>query len=137
MEGRSIMKREILNTSDKETWKVINAEHTCFEGSRFVHLDAERMYFENVSIAGTKLTNVNMSNIIIDGAQMGGAYIHNIGIPEKGDANFNAGTANKPIIFEKCDLNNVEIKNCEVNGMKINGILVEDLLEYYKTVKTP
>jgi uncharacterized protein YjbI with pentapeptide repeats len=133
------MKKEDLEIVD--AWKVINARHACFDYSRFVATGAENMYFENVSLAGTKITDANLSKLEIDGAQMGGAYIHNIGIPKEGALHYNPDTAKLPIKFENCELNgsviskcslkNVEIVDCDIEGLKINGILVKDLLEAY------
>jgi hypothetical protein len=72
---------------------------------------------------------------------MGGAYIHNIGIPKPGKPHFNPDTAGQPVRFEDCDftrgritdcnLSHVEIDRCEMQGLKINGIPVEDLLQAY------
>lgn len=127
----------------KDAWKVINAKHACFDYSKFVATGAEHMTFEDVSLVGTRITNANLSNLEIDGAQMGGAYIHNIGIPKEGDLHYNSETAGQPIRFENCelrgsqisncDLSDVEIVDCELKGMKINGIPVEDLLKNYQS----
>lgn len=64
------MKREVLKII--EAWKVIEAKHTCFDYSKFEATGAEHMYFDDVSLAGTKITNANLSKLEIDGAQMGG-----------------------------------------------------------------
>lgn len=135
------MEQEHLEIRD--TWKVIHAKHACFDYSKFVATGAEHMIFEDVSLVGTKITNANLSNLEIDGAQMGGAYIHNIGIPKEGDLHYNPKTAGQPIRFEycelrgsqisNCDLTNVEILDCKLMGMKINGIPVEELLRVYES----
>lgn len=126
----------------KDTWKVINAKHACFDYSKFVATGAEHMYFEDVSLVGTKIINANLSNLEIAGAQMGGAFIHNIGIPKEGEPHYNPNTAGQPIRFENCELRGSQISNCdlsyveildsELTGMKINGIPVEDLLKNYQ-----
>lgn len=126
----------------KDAWKVIDAKHACFDYSKFVATGAEHMTFEDVSLVGTKITNANLSNLEINGAQMGGAFIHNIGTPKEGDPHYNPNTAGQPIRFENCelvgsrifncDLSNVEILDCELLGMKINGVLVEDLIANYQ-----
>ncbi|WMT43036.1 pentapeptide repeat-containing protein [Paenibacillus sp. D2_2] len=123
------------------TWGLIETEQACLDGSIFIATGAERLYMEDVSLAGTKITNANLSNLEIDGAQLGGAYFHNIGIPREGDFHYNPDTAGKPVRFEhcelvqssftKCDLRKVEIHECKLEGMRINGILVEDLLNAY------
>ncbi|MCQ6557419.1 pentapeptide repeat-containing protein [Paenibacillus mendelii] len=122
-----------------EAWKIIEAKHACLDYSKIEASGAEHMHWEDVSLVGTKIMNANMSHFEVDGAQMGGAYIHNIGIPKEGDLHYNPDIAKLPVRFEhcdfhgaqftKCDLSNVELMDCEVKGMKINGILVEDLLK--------
>ncbi|WP_409340837.1 pentapeptide repeat-containing protein [Paenibacillus sp. MBLB4367] len=134
------MEQERLEIAN--VWKVIDAKHACFDHSTFVATGAENLLFEDVSLAKTKITNANLSRLEIDGAQLGGAYIHNIGIPKEGDFHYHPETAELPVRFEncelrgsqllQCDLSDVEISNCELKGMKINGILVEDLLREYK-----
>lgn len=126
-------------------WKIIDAKQACFDHSKFIATGAEHMHFEDVSLSGTKITNANLSNLEINGAQMGGAYIHNIGIPKEGDLHYNPDTASKPVRFENCelkgsimsncDLSNVELHNCVIKGMRINGILVEDLINEYSKSK--
>jgi hypothetical protein len=49
------MERERLEIVN--VWKVIDAKQACFDYSRFVTTGAEQMYFEDVSLAGTKITN--------------------------------------------------------------------------------
>lgn len=135
---------------------------TDITGSRFEKVKADELYFNDVSLARTQITNANMSgmslhdvnmsgfkisdanmsNLEISEAQMGGAYIHNIGIPKEGEPHYNPKTAGQPIRFEhcelrgsrisNCDLSHVEISDCELKGMKINGILVEELLKSYQ-----
>lgn len=133
------MERQRLEIANE--WKEIDAKQACFDHSRFIATGAEHMYFEDVSLAGTKITHANLSNIEIDGAQMGGAYIHNVGVPQEGELHYNPDTAGKPVRFESCELinstftncnmSNVELIDCELNGMKINGIPIEDLMREY------
>jgi uncharacterized protein YjbI with pentapeptide repeats len=40
--------------------------------------------FQDVAMMNVKITDANLSNLEIEGVQMGGAYIHNIGMPPKG-----------------------------------------------------
>ncbi|MNI73485.1 hypothetical protein D3C73_1294960 [compost metagenome] len=47
--------------------------------------------------AEIKKLNVWSGNLEIDGAQLGGAYIHNIGIPKEGDPFYNPETAGQPM----------------------------------------
>ena len=95
----------------------------------------------DVSATGLKITDANLSDLEIENAQLGGAYIHNIGMPPEGHPAYNADAKHRPLKFENCDLNgstitdcnlsNVNITDCNLNGMRINGILVVDLLKVY------
>jgi len=115
-----------------ETKKVINVTKACIDDS----------YFNDIRAVGVKITNANLSDLEIEGAQLGGAYIHNIGMPPKGHPFYDANAKQRPLKFEDCDLSdssiancnlsNVTISDCNITGMKINGILVEDLLKSYK-----
>lgn len=130
------MQREELEINN--SWKRIKANQACFDHSSFVQTGAMNMYFEDVSLVGTKIINANLSNLEIRDAQMGGASFSNIGSPEEGDLHYNPETAGKQIRFENCnlkgttfidcDLSNMDIHNCNISGMKINGIDLEQLL---------
>jgi uncharacterized protein YjbI with pentapeptide repeats len=116
----------------KEDRKIIEARNAMLNGS----------YFNDVAMADVKIINANLSDLEIEGAQLGGAYIHNIGMPPKGHPMYDAEAKQRPMRFEDCDLNSstitncnlsgVSISDCNLSGMTINGILVEDLLENYK-----
>lgn len=53
----------------KEERKVIDARNAMLNGS----------YFNDVAMTGVKIINANLTDLEIEGAQIGGAYIHNIG----------------------------------------------------------
>ncbi|MRS60035.1 hypothetical protein [Larkinella terrae] len=92
-------------------------------------------------MAGSKITNADLSDLEIDGAQLGGAYIHNIGMPPESHPNYDPAARQRPLRFENChlegstltggSLKDVEVTDCALTGMRINGILVEKLLEAY------
>lgn len=115
----------------KEAMKVISAKRAMLDNS----------YFNDVSIKNVKIINANLSDLEIEGAQLGGAYIHNVGMPPKGHPMYNPDAKQRPLRFEdcnlegstitNCDLSNVIIDDCNLAGMTINGILVEDLLKLY------
>jgi uncharacterized protein YjbI with pentapeptide repeats len=116
----------------KEDSKVIEARNAMLNGS----------YFNDVAMTGVKIINANLSDLEIEGAQIGGAYIHNIGGPPPGHPMYDPAFRHRPVRFENCDLNNstiancnlsgVSISDCNLTGMKINGIPVEDLLNHYE-----
>ena len=122
-----------------ETKKILDVNRTSIEGSNFAMICMDRSHFQDVSAQKVKIMDANLSDLEIEGAQLGGAYIHNIGMPPKGHPMYNPDARQRPLRFENCDLNNSAITNCNLSGvciddcnlsgMKINGILVEDLLK--------
>jgi uncharacterized protein YjbI with pentapeptide repeats len=126
MEGNN----ELIEVS--ETKKVIRVKRAMIDHS----------CFEDVSAQHVRITNANLSDLEIEGAQLGGAYIHNIGMPPEGHPMYNANARQRPLKFENCNLeastisdcnlSNVNISDCKLSGMIINGIPVEDLLRAYQ-----
>lgn len=130
----------------KNMKKQIDAYQSDISHSKFEDINAEKLLFKNVCLAGTKITDANLSDLEIDGAQIGGAYIHHIGMPPEEHPYYDPNnTKQRPVRFEYCDLNNssikksdlsnLEITDCKITGMKINGIKVEDLLKAYEEIK--
>jgi len=101
--------------------------------------------FRDVAMMNVKIVDANLSDLEIEGAQLGGAYIHNIGMPPKGHPMYNPEAKERPLKFEDCDLNNSTITNCNLSGVAISdcnlsgatidGIPIGDLLNAYKQVK--
>jgi uncharacterized protein YjbI with pentapeptide repeats len=101
--------------------------------------------FDDVAMANVKITNANLSDLEIERAQLGGAYIHNIGMPPKGHPMYDPDVKQRPLRFEDCDLNNSMFTNCNLSGitivdcniedMKINGITARELLASYEKSK--
>jgi len=117
----------------------------CIDNARFECVSLQNAYFNDVTLAGAKIINANLSDLEIEGAQLGGAYIHNIGMPPEGHPFYDPNAKQRPLKFEHCDLEgseisdcnltNVELNNCTITGMKINGIPVEELLQNYEKAK--
>jgi uncharacterized protein YjbI with pentapeptide repeats len=114
-----------------ETKKVLEVKQAMIDGSSF----------QDISAKNIKITDANLSDLEIEGAQIGGAYIHNIGMPPNGHPFYDPNARQRPVRFENCDLHgstiincnleNVVIDDCNLKGMKINGILLEELLKAY------
>jgi uncharacterized protein YjbI with pentapeptide repeats len=141
MENADLQERiEIIDTRKK-----LDVQRAVIGGSTFVDICMDGSYFTNVSAKEIKIVDANLSDLEIEGAQLGGAYIHNIGMPPAGHPMYNPDARQRALKFDNCDLNNSTISNCNLSGvaiddcnlsgMKINGILVEDLLRQYKTEK--
>jgi uncharacterized protein YjbI with pentapeptide repeats len=121
-----------------ETNKVIEARCAHLDGSTFAMLKMSNASFTDVDLTKLKITNANLSDLEIEGAQLGGAYIHNIGMPPEGHPAYDPAVKQRPLRFEDCELSQSTINNCNLQGvaitdcntagMTINGILVDDLL---------
>lgn len=114
-----------------ETKKVLKVKRAMIDNSSF----------EDISAKNMKITDANLSDLKIEGAQIGGAFIHNIGMPPKGHPFYDPDARQRPVRFENCDLHgstitncnleNLVIEDCNMSGMKINGILLQDLQKAY------
>jgi len=121
---------ELIQVS--ETRKILKVKRAMIDGSSF----------EDISAKNIKITDANLSDLEIEGAQIGGALIHNIGMPPKGHPMYDPAARQRPVRFENCDLRdstitncnleNLVIDDCNLSGVKINGILLADLLKSYK-----
>jgi uncharacterized protein YjbI with pentapeptide repeats len=114
------------------------ALHAKLTGSRFEDVCLGDAEFDNVSLVRAKLHNINLSDITVTAAQMGGAKFKHIGPPPDKDGK---QERQRPITFEemmlcdstfrKVDLSNVKVIDCDVTGMTIDGVLVTDLIAAY------
>lgn len=124
-----------------EARKILNVKWSNLDDSKFREFCMNNVSIEDVCATGLKIMDANLSDLEIEGAQLGGAYIHNIGMPPEGHPNYDPAAKQRPLKFENCDLNgstisdcnlsNVSISDCNLSGMRINGILVDDLLKKF------
>jgi len=122
-----------------EVTKQLDVKWSDLSGSNFKQLCMDGSVLQDVSAKNVKITNANLSDLEIEGAQLGGAFIHNIGMPPQGHPAYDPAAKQRPMRFENCDLNGttftdcnlsgVEINNCNISGLRINGILIEELLK--------
>lgn len=122
-----------------ETRKILNVKMSNLNDSKFLQFCINNSYIEDVSATGVTIVDANLSDLEIKYAQLGGAYIHDIGMPPEGHPAYDPDAKQRPLKFENCDLNgsaitncdlsNVNISDCNLTGMKINGVLVEELLK--------
>lgn len=125
-----------------ETTKILNVKRSVLMNSAFETFCMDGSTMTDVSAKNLKITDANLSDIEIQYAQLGGAYIHDIGLPPEGHPAYDPTAQQRPLKFENCDLNSSVITDCNLSGvsvsdcnlasMTINGILVEDLLKAYK-----
>lgn len=115
------------------------ARHAKLTGSRFEDVCLGDAEFDDVSLVRATFHNVNLSDIRVTAAQMGGATFKHVGPPP--DKN-GKQARQRPVTFEemmlcdstfrKVDLSNVTIVDCNTEGMRIDGILVADMVAAYK-----
>jgi uncharacterized protein YjbI with pentapeptide repeats len=115
------------------------ALHANLTGSRFEDVCLGDAEFDNVNLVRAKLHNINLSDITVTAAQMGGAKFKHIGPPPDKDGK---QERQRPITFvemmlcdstfRKVDLSNVKVIDCDVTGMTIDGVLVTDLIALYR-----
>lgn len=109
----------------------------------FTCADVRGSLFHNVTLEGSRIHDANLSDLEIDGAQLGGAYIHNIGMPPEGHPAYDPNNMKqRPLKFENCDLMgstindcnlmNIKITNCNIEGLSIDGIDISKLIKKYK-----
>lgn len=126
----------------KNTQAKIEVNEACIDGSTFINVMLKDCLFNDVMMAGTKIINANLSELEIEGAQLGGAYIHNIGMPPEGHPLYDPQAKMRPLKMEdcylvnsvitNCDLSGVEIKDCNIRGLTIDGVDVSRLLEEHR-----
>ncbi|MFB0494533.1 uncharacterized protein YjbI with pentapeptide repeats [Mucilaginibacter sp. OAE612] len=126
----------------KETQKVLDVKCALLNGSAFEQMMMNNASFKDVCITGLKIEDANLSDLEIKYAQLGGAYIHDIGMPPEGHPAYDPAAKQRPLKFENCDLqgssitdcnlSGVDITDCDLNGMKINGIDVDELMRAYQ-----
>jgi uncharacterized protein YjbI with pentapeptide repeats len=113
----------------KEDCKVIDARNAMLNGS----------YFNDVAMTGVRIINANLSDLEIEGAQLGGAFIHNIGGAPEGHPVYDPNFEQRPLRFEDCDLHGstitncnlsgIQITDCNISGLTIDGVNIEELLK--------
>ncbi|QEM11825.1 pentapeptide repeat-containing protein [Mucilaginibacter rubeus] len=126
----------------KESQKILDVKCAMLNGSTLEQVMMNNASFKDVCITGLKIEDANLSDLEIKYAQLGGAYIHDIGMPPEGHPAYDPNAKQRPLKFENCDLqgstitdcnlSNVSISDCNLSGMKINGIEVTDLLKAYQ-----
>lgn len=124
-----------------QTTAQLTVKEACIDNALFNNVKLTGATFIDVAMDKVKISNANLSHLEIEGAQLGGAYIHNIGMPPKGHPMHKPDAFMRPVKFEdcmlaggiitNCNLTGVAITNCNLSGMTINGILVEELLRKY------
>jgi uncharacterized protein YjbI with pentapeptide repeats len=130
----------------KETQKVLDVKCAVISGTTLEQVMMNNASFRDVCITNLKIEDANLSDLEIQYAQLGGAYIHDIGMPLEGHPAYDPNVKQRPLRFENCylagstitncNLNNVEISDCDLSGMTIDGVEVTELLKTCQQVKS-
>src|ERR1700744_3588013 len=109
--------------------KILIVNGSILDGSQFNQFCMNKASMNDACAIGLKITDANLCDLEISNAQLGGAYIHNIGMPPKGHPAYDPDVKQRPLKFENCDLNggiitdcnlsNMDITDCNLSGMKI------------------
>ncbi|MFC5529642.1 pentapeptide repeat-containing protein [Cohnella yongneupensis] len=129
---------ELNNQNEK-----LKVRYSFIKGSEFDCVELSESKFTNINMSGVLIKDANLSDLEIFEAQLGGAYIHGIGLPPVGHPAYRDDQGEqRPIRFEQCDmagstikscnLKNVSIENCEIEGLTINGINISELISRYQ-----
>ncbi|MEO3403896.1 pentapeptide repeat-containing protein [Mucilaginibacter sp. CAU 1740] len=126
----------------KETQKVLDVKCAVIDGTTLEQVMMNNASFRDVCITNLKIEDANLSDLEIRYAQLGGAYIHDIGMPPEGHPAYDPDIKQRPLKFENCylagstitncNLSNVEIEDCNLSGMKIDGVEVAELLRIFR-----
>jgi uncharacterized protein YjbI with pentapeptide repeats len=125
-----------------DTKKALDVSCSVIDGSKFENICMDGTSFFDISAKKMKIVNANLSDLEIEDAQLGGAFIHNIGVPPKGHPMYNPNLKQRPLRFDDCQLSgstftncnmsDITISDCNTSGMTIEGVAVQDLLEAYR-----
>lgn len=112
------------------------AENVTFHDISLPHVkvtyaDLRHCFFNDMNMIDGKISDANLTNLEIDGANISGIAIRNAGA-EQPITLQNLNIPNST--FVDCNLTNVDLKNCKIVGLKINGVLIEELLSKVNTV---
>lgn len=129
----------------KETQKVLEVKCAVINRTTLEQVMMNNASFRDVCMTNLKIEDANLSDLEIQYAQLGGAYIHDIGMPPEGHPAYAPDVKQRPLKFENCylagstitncNLVDVEISDCNLTGMKINGVEVNELLRIYELNK--
>src|ERR1700760_4001645 len=112
---------------EKRKQHLLDVAEVCIDDSKFVNVMGQHLLFNNVNLSGMKIINANLSDLEIEGAQIGGAHIHNIGMPPQGHPLYNPDARMRPVLFEDCNLTGSEFRNCDLSGVAINGCTINGM----------
>ena len=130
------------NEKDSLTAKNSNLSHSNFNccdlsGTEIQCCNVSGVKMNDVNLTGINISNANVSELVIDGAQWGGAHFLYVGYgnPSQPDVEHNDhGVRFSSCNFQNgvmtdCNLTNVRLENCDISGLVINGVHIDQLLK--------
>ena len=115
------------------------------EGSSFSNSNLMNTHISNCNLSHSKFQNINLRNALYADLNLSNSEMVFVTLSGVRFMDTNLGDENKPILFERCDLEgstfhncnlrNVDIQTSELTGMKINNVPVEELMNAYYQLK--
>ncbi|MDF2815235.1 MAG: pentapeptide repeat-containing protein [Paenibacillus sp.] len=107
------------------------------EDLKFENCNVARISFNNVNLTAARIADANLSELVVDGAQWGGAELRYIGysnseepaVQKHPNAVKMTGCDLSHGTLADCNLRNVNLVNCDITGLTINGVRIDELLE--------
>lgn len=144
----SLEKENLVENKNISSTQYVNcdmAKTECYgvnlEGSSFSKSNLLNSHISNCNLSGTKFRNINLRNSLYADLDLSNSEIIFVTLGGVSFIDTNLGDENKPISFERCDLEgskfsnsnlrNVEIQKSDLTGMKIDNVPVEELIEAY------
>ncbi|MBK3496269.1 GNAT family N-acetyltransferase [Viridibacillus sp. YIM B01967] len=111
------------------------------EGSSFSNSNLMNSHISNCNLSHSKFQNINLRNSLYADLNLSNSEMIFVTLGGVSFIDTNLGDENKPISFERCDLEgskfrnsnlrNVEIYKSDLTGMKIDNVPVVELIEAY------
>lgn len=136
-----------ISSTQYENCDMANTE--CYgvnlEGSSFSNSNLMNTHISNCNLSQSKFQNINFRNSLYADLNLSNSEMVFVTLGGVRFTDTNLGDENKPLSFERCDLEgskfsncnlrNVEIHMSDLTGMKIDNVPVEELIEAYYLLK--
>src|SRR5882757_8563020 len=99
----------------------LDVSESVIDGSKFIKVMLKDCLFQDVMMTGARIKDANLSDLEIDGAQLGGAFIHNIGLPPEGHPLHDPQKKMRPLKFEDCNFEGSVIEDCKLESIVIEN----------------
>jgi uncharacterized protein YjbI with pentapeptide repeats len=103
----------------KDQNQKLTVRYSNIKGSEFDCAELSESKFTNVDMSRVFINDANLSDLEIFEAQLGGAYIHGIGLPPAGHPAYREDQGEqRPLRFEHCELAGSTITSCNLKNVR-------------------